>query len=209
MADFMTAATRTLIAEGGYANHELDMGKETYKGISRRFHPTWPGWVLIDEAKLSKNFPKSLDQGKIGSDLQALVLDFYEEEFWDVSRLDEVKSQKIANEMYDTGVNANPRRSVKYVQRSLNLVRHYLRERYSGDRGSIFNALAVDGAIGMKTLTALNSVTSHFKEEKFLLLLMDHFQLVHYVDRVEELPNQGVFLKGWILNRIGNEIDGG
>ena len=48
---FKKALEHTLKREGCYANHGKDRGKETYKGISRKYHPKWPGWELIDEAK--------------------------------------------------------------------------------------------------------------------------------------------------------------
>ncbi|MCL2029533.1 MAG: hypothetical protein FWG97_03875 [Deltaproteobacteria bacterium] len=37
--------------EGGYVDDPLDAGGETFRGISRKNHPKWPGWPLISQAK--------------------------------------------------------------------------------------------------------------------------------------------------------------
>ena len=51
MANFNESFNITLGYEGGYSNDPDDAGGETYKGISRRYHPGWKGWALIDELK--------------------------------------------------------------------------------------------------------------------------------------------------------------
>lgn len=45
--------------------------------------------------------------------LQASVAEFYKREFWDKMRLDEVQSQKIADEMMVFGVNTHPKTAVR------------------------------------------------------------------------------------------------
>ena len=61
MADFKKALTETLRHEGGYVNDPKDPGGETYKGISRKNHPDWEGWNIIDEKKILSSFPINLD----------------------------------------------------------------------------------------------------------------------------------------------------
>ena len=34
--------------EGLYSNDPDDLGGETVYGISRKYHPSWPGWILVD-----------------------------------------------------------------------------------------------------------------------------------------------------------------
>ena len=48
MAKFSISLQKTLAHEGFYSNDPDDLGKETYKGISRIFHPKWNGWTIID-----------------------------------------------------------------------------------------------------------------------------------------------------------------
>ncbi|MDR1034997.1 MAG: hypothetical protein LBT40_00015 [Deltaproteobacteria bacterium] len=32
--------------EGGWANNPADSGGETFRGIARNFHKSWPGWAI-------------------------------------------------------------------------------------------------------------------------------------------------------------------
>ena len=51
MADFTKAYALTAAYEGGYVDDPEDAGGETYRGISRRYHPSWQGWQIIDTLK--------------------------------------------------------------------------------------------------------------------------------------------------------------
>ena len=51
MANFEDAYKKLLIKEGGYVHDSDDSGGETYRGISRRYNPTWEGWDIIDTYK--------------------------------------------------------------------------------------------------------------------------------------------------------------
>lgn len=103
MGDFIKAFERTITNEGGYklTNIAGDRGGMTYAGISRRFHPTWPGWLQIDGHQV----PSS-----------ALVREFYKSEFWDKVRGDQIESQRIAESIYDFAVNADWRVAAKVAQ---------------------------------------------------------------------------------------------
>jgi hypothetical protein len=70
-----------LKAEGGYIHVPPD--PETYRGISRRSHPDWPGWAQIDARKPIK-------RGTIYPDLEALVYPVYHERYWQRYRLEEM-----------------------------------------------------------------------------------------------------------------------
>ena len=48
---FDNAFAHTQTNEGGYANNKADLGGETYAGISRKYHPKWSGWAIVDELK--------------------------------------------------------------------------------------------------------------------------------------------------------------
>jgi lysozyme family protein len=86
--------------EGGYVNHPNDPGGETYKGISRRAHPNWEGWRLIDQ------------KGPVPEDL---VRSFYYEQFWKPLRCDEMPAP-IGEYLFDFAVNAGIRQAVKNIQ---------------------------------------------------------------------------------------------
>ena len=46
MAYFGDAFKKLSIKEGGYVNDKDDAGGETYRGISRKYNPTWQGWIM-------------------------------------------------------------------------------------------------------------------------------------------------------------------
>ena len=87
-------------------------------GIARKKNPQWKGWKIVDELKAQRNFPDNLKNHKLLNDL---VPDFFKEVFWDTNNLDAVNNQAIANEMYDTGVNAGSGYAAISLQRALNV----------------------------------------------------------------------------------------
>lgn len=137
MADFKTAFRKTSRWEGGYANNPNDSGGETYKGIARNHHPTWSGWISIDQIKAAhpKGFKTIL---KNTPELQSKVEDFYKRNFWDKVKLDECPNQRVANEVFDMCVNAGISAGVKILQKVL--------------------GLPADGKFGPVTLSAMKKI---------------------------------------------------
>jgi len=116
MADFHIAHKKTARNEGGYANDPADRGGETWKGIARKFHPNWPGWKIIDEYKIYKDFKSRLARDE---HLDKLLLEFYRVEFWNRIRGDEIRHQIVANSLYDSAVNMGVSQAIKLAQRAL------------------------------------------------------------------------------------------
>ncbi len=114
MAQFDIAYNRTKPFEGGYVNDPDDLGGETYKGISRKANPKWEGWLIVDFHKSLPNFPRNLESSK---ELQNMIPGFYKKNYWNVFWGDRLKSQKIANEIYDQCVNLGASRAIKIAQR--------------------------------------------------------------------------------------------
>lgn len=116
MANFTIALKKVLKNEGGYANNPNDAGGETYKGISRKNHPTWTGWVSIDQIKKAhpKGFKTILEHT---SELQDKVKEFYKRRFWDELCLDTCGNQELANQAFDMAVNAGIKAGVKILQK--------------------------------------------------------------------------------------------
>lgn len=105
MADFVTAFALTMKNEGGYVHDPQDPGGETYKGIARRMNPKWDGWVDVDVLKKEKGFPANLDGNAL---LQEKIKAFYEANYWDRIRGDEIQNQDVAESIFDFAVNAGP-----------------------------------------------------------------------------------------------------
>lgn len=120
MANFTIALKKVLKNEGGYVNNPNDTGGETYKGISRKNHPTWTGWISIDQIKKAhpKGFKTILEHTP---ELQDKVKDFYKRRFWDELCLDTCGNQELANQAFDMAVNAGVKAGVKILQKVLGI----------------------------------------------------------------------------------------
>lgn len=123
MANFGDAFKKLSIKEGGYVNDPNDKGGETYKGISRRFNPTWPGWVMIDSYKKHYDVNSAEFKSKLNNDIQLhkLVYTKYKQGYWDALDLDDIPNQQIAYQLFDTNVNCGFTTAVKLAQRILGL----------------------------------------------------------------------------------------
>lgn len=105
MAEFETAFEKTMQNEGGYVLHQVkgDRGGMTYAGISRRYHPEWSGWRI-------------LDSGIDSPALTGIVRDFYRENFWARICGDDITDQASAESLFDFAVNAGIKTAVKLAQ---------------------------------------------------------------------------------------------
>ena len=177
MATFNDAFDITMKHEGGYSNDPDDVGGETCRGISRRYNPSWPGWVIIDATKPNINF----------KDLDVLVRDFYKAYYWDINRLDEITNQDVANEIFDVGVNIGVVRAVKFLQKALN---------YLNRNEHSYNDLVVDGKIGSATFKALKYILNHHDVD-ILLKIMNVLQGMHYLNYMKKSPTQEKYARGW------------
>lgn len=120
MADFKSAYRKIEVSEGGYVNDPDDAGGETYKGISRKANPNWDGWISIDAIK--KAHPTTF-KGilKKTPELEKKVQELYKDKYWDCFELDDVPSQLVAEQMFDTAVNQGQTAAIKFAQRVLDL----------------------------------------------------------------------------------------
>ena len=193
MANFDAAYRKTSIFEGAYSNDSIYVGKETYKGISRRYHPTWTGWILIDKFKQEPGFPLTLSGNK---QLDMRVSVFYKQHYWDINLLDEVPSQLIAEEIFDTGVNMGVQRVIMFLQKALNVL---------NKNGLIYSDIVEDGKMGPKTLKTLK-VCLDYRGDEYLYKIMNILQGNHYIDYMSKSPIQEKFAYGW-LKRVSFKKD--
>lgn len=193
MAKFEIAWGEAEINEGGYVNDSLDQGGETYRGITRRFHPDWAGWRLIETHKTASpaNFTQRLDNDK---QLYQLVLKVYRHSYWKPIRGADIPNQHIANKVFDTGINQGVTRSIRYLQDSLNLLNR--NEKSYGD-------IEVDGKMGDTTLATLDQfLRLEEGHPDYLLKSMAIMQGTFYIEIMHRKPSQRRFARGW-LNRVG------
>lgn len=185
---FKKAFNKTMGIEGSYANDPQDRGGETYKGIARKRHPNWHGWVIIDQIKKEVGvLPSQINKkAKSHSILQNLVLLFYKENFWNVNKLDEVPD-KIAEELFDTGVNMGTSIASFFLQEALNLC---------NDNQRLYPNITMDGKIGPITLSTLKR-----SNQTRVLKTLNLLQGERYLQILRNNESQEKFWGGW-LNRV-------
>jgi lysozyme family protein len=151
VSNFDEAVNLVLKHEGGYVDDPLDPGGATNFGICKRDHPS------LDIFNLSKDEAKKI----------------YKEEYW-LTLYDQIADQKIANTLFDFGVNSGLSRAVKTLQKILNDV--------------MSGPFVVDGIFGPATLAATNACDSTKLLEKFT-----QSRIAYYTSL-----NKPRFIKGWI-----------
>lgn len=180
MIDIKTKVISEIIkVEGGYVNDPSDSGGATKYGITERVarHHGYKGNMkdlTYDEA-----------------------FAIYELSFWKKLRLDEVAelSESIAEEVADTAVNMGQKKSISFLQRSLNVL---------NNRGEYWADLKPDGLLGSRTLFALSEHLQRrgAQGEVVLVRMMNCLQGAFYVTLAEAREKDEKFVYGWMLNRI-------
>lgn len=150
---FLKCINIILKNEGGYINHPSDPGGETNMGICKKFYPD------EDIKHLTKE----------------RAIQLYYVDYWLPMHLDKLKDENIILQVFDFGVNAGIRTSIKTLQRLI--------------------GTDADGVIG--PLTAYFAI--NYKGN-----LLEDFKNVRrcfYINLAERKPKLKVFLRGW-LNRV-------
>lgn len=155
MAKFQKAIDITLMHEGGYVNDPDDPGGETNFGISQRAYPK------RDIANLTLKEAEAI----------------YERDYW---RFDGVRSQLVANYMFDMAVNHGRTRAVLLTQQTLR-------------RNSENRALLPDGQYGPVTEAAINRVPAGR-----LLRALRATRIMYYANIVRDRPESAKYLLGWV-----------
>jgi lysozyme family protein len=158
MADFDPAVAKTLIREGGarFTDNPDDRGGATKYGISQRAYPG------VDIPSLTEEQAKAI----------------YRQDYWDKVSGDKVKSQAVAENIFDTAVNMGATTATKLVQLTLEV--------------------GVDGKFGPDTLRALNAVDEKEFLAEFTLAKVARYAAICNRDRT-----QSKFLLGWINRSLG------
>ena len=150
--------------------NESDM---TFMGIYRTAHPTWIVWSIVDKYTAMFDNPRAASHAAYNDlQLREMVGKFYKSEFWDKMRLDEIKSQHIAEEMFVFGVNAGIKMAVKAAQKVI--------------------GVTDDGKLGPITLGKLNE----YAEDKFNVEY-DIIEIAYYEELIKKNENYKIYLKGW------------
>lgn len=180
MAAFQQAFQITLGNEGTYSNNPADSGGMTYCGISRNNFPNCSCWSIIDSSPASS--------WKQNQELAQIVKDLYKKEFWDHFLGDEIASQEIANELFDTSVNMGMKVEGQFLQRALNSI------------NIVGTDLTVDGVIGQGTIHYANLLNA--TQTKVVVRILNSLQCAKYLSITENNKTQRRFMVGWVANRV-------
>lgn len=181
MSDLVeTALEEILRKEGGYVDHPADRGGPTNFGITEA---------------VARAFGYQRDM----RDMPLYVaLKIYRKRYWRGPGFNDVAglSERIAFELFDTGVNMGPATAARFLQRALNVLNR---------AGRIYPDMATDGRIGPITLAALGAFLAARGEtlgEAVLLKTLNGLQLERYVAIAEKDPGQEAFVFGWVHHRV-------
>lgn len=175
MAHFEEALPKLLAHEGRYVNDPDDAGGETYKGIARTMNSKWNGWIRVDSAKNRPGFPGNLEKD---DELQAAIALFYQVNYWDALRADQIESQLVAESVFDFAVNAGVKTSASLAQ--------------------LVVEAQPDGVIGPQSIEKINA----FDPEHFLAAFTVA-KIARYVSIVKRKPVNKKYFYGWVCRALG------
>jgi lysozyme family protein len=121
--------------------------------------------------------------------------------FWLRPRFDEIatRSERIAAELLDTGVNMGPAVAATFLQRALTAL-----NRNGGD----YPDLVPDGRIGDRTLAAFDAflaIRGASSGETVLLRALEALQGERYLRLAERRPGNEAFLYHWLANQAAEQ----
>lgn len=166
--------------EGGYTNHPADRGGPTNKGITEQ---------------VARAYGYSGDMKAIP---EAIVKEIYKQLYWKRPGFDKINQgmPKVAEELFDTGVNMGPKVAAVMLQRCLNVLNR---------GGNDYPDIKADGDIGPMTLSVLARLANYrgtFEAEKMLVKALNVLQGCRYISIAEANPSQEAFEWGWLANRV-------
>lgn len=165
--------------EGRYSNNVNDPGGETMWGITKRtaMRHGYNG----DMKSLPRETAKEI---------------YLREYIYEYSiDLVAVIDQRIAAEMFDTGVNAGPATAIQMLQRSLNLLNR---------QGRDYNDVVVDGSLGPKTITSLKEFIRIRGNDgrRVLHTMLNVMQGAYYINIATKRMESEDFIFGWFRSRV-------
>ncbi len=159
MADFNKAIDKTLAHEGGakFTDDPIDRGGATKYGVSQRAYPN------VDIRNLTEQQAR----------------DIYRRDYWDRIRADEISSQAIAENIFDTAVNMGVRTASRLAQVALDIE-------------------PADGIVGSQSLKTINAT-----DESSFIANYTIGKIARYTYICNRNESQKKYLLGWINRALG------
>lgn len=162
------------------SNDPRDPGGQTAWGISRRYHPTWPGWRLVDAGVVARSV------------IEPVVSDFYRallREYWDTL------PPRLAPAVCDAVVNMGAGKTGDESLGAVELLQLALNRLAGSDY------VAVDGDFGPQTRAAIKTV-----DAGALAFCTCAIRMAEYNRRARTDKSKTVWLSGW-LNRVADLME--
>ncbi len=174
------------LKEKGYANLKNDSGGETMWGIT-----------TATAARHKDLWSKYDFNGDMRRLRLAMAYEIYVLDYWEAQSLDDVLriSPKLAEELFDTGVNCGTELPQVSLQRCLNVL---------NGQGKYYKDLTVDGDVGPNTIKALTAFFELRGNEGIAVLftMLNSIQSVYYIELAEKKETQEDFVYGWNRSRV-------
>ena len=175
MSVFEEALRRTLFYEGGYSDDPHDPGGATKFGVSMRFLKGLGKLADFDhdgDVDQDDLLMVTSDPGKLSK--------LYFDNFWTPTGCPRIYSQHLQIKLFDTAVNAGPKRAQILLQRAHNIC----------DRTS--SILKEDGFLGAMSVASINALP-----DVALLLCMRGTQAQFYKSLIAQDATLSGFDLGW------------
>ncbi|WP_454278263.1 glycoside hydrolase family 108 protein [Sphingomonas sp. Marseille-Q8236] len=170
---------QVIAREGDYSDHPADRGGATRFGITQ----------VMARADGYDGPMRRLPLSRAES--------IYRRLYWIAPGFDQVaeRAPRLAEELFDTGVNMGPAVATGFLQRALNALNR---------GGRDYSDLTPDGRIGPATLAALEAFLRHRGPpgEVVLLKAVEALQGERYLTLAERRPANEAFLYGWLADRL-------
>jgi lysozyme family protein len=178
MANFHIAIPHILEHEGGYVNNPNDPGGATKYGISLRY--------LRKRGDLLGDFDGDgdVDADDIAIMTRPMAVQVYESGFWEPNRLKDVRSQLLANKIFDMAVNMGSKQAWKLAQSAI---------------AANGQTLVADGVVGPKTIAAVNAVE---KLDYAVITTLRAMQKKFYEGIMARNPKLQIFALGWFRRAV-------
>ena len=181
MANFEIAFEKLLGLEFSNKENALhhNAGEDgyTFMGIYQKYYPNSIIWRNLKAYKMIARDEKELSTLMFNNiENQNQVRKIYKNEYWDKARLDDIESQKIANNIFVFGVNAGIKKAIKIAQRLANT--------------------EDDGIVGAKTIEALNNMNEDYFVKEYKERLRNYYRNLAINNEKYQR-----YLHGW-LNRV-------
>ena len=145
----------------------------TWMGIYEKENPGWSGWKTIKD---TLRITRDIEQASVilynDAVLRADTANFYKFKYWNKIKGEDIKSQRVASEIFIFGVNAGIGVAIKAAQKIV--------------------GVTADAVVGEKTLKALNSYDEARFDKEF-----DRAEIEHYKALIEKNPKLKINANGW------------